>query len=218
MKFRFRKVLKAMIIFSAALAVSIFVINIYIQHNGGEVCEGENFNAQAALVLGARVWSNGQMSDIFKDRVDVAIKLYRAHSVKKILVSGDNGRKDYDEVGSAKIYLLEQGIPEEDIFLDHAGFDTYDSMYRARDIFEAESLAVITQTFHLPRALYTAGALGISSCGVPADLHSYGGAARRNFREIFADVKAWLDVTVHSKPKFLGEKIPLSGDGRKSWY
>lgn len=211
-----RKFLKILLAIAAAFVVWVLGINLYIHQKGSQACEGTDSTAQAALVLGARVWANGQMSDIFKDRVDVAIKLYREHHVSKILVSGDHGRKDYDEVNAAKKYLLEQGIPPEDIFLDHAGFDTYDSMYRARDVFQAQSLVVVTQKFHLPRALYTAGALGIPACGMSADLHPYPGDAKRNVREVLADVKAWWNVNLHSKPKFLGEAIPLSGDGRKS--
>lgn len=172
---------------------------------------------QAALVLGARVHENGRLSDMFRDRVETAIALYEADKVEKILVSGDHGRENYDEVNAAKDYLFGQGIPAEDIFLDHAGFDTYDSVYRARDVFQAESVIIVTQAYHLPRALYIAKGLGVDAAGVSADLRAYGGQERRDFREKFAVVKAWLDVSLHSGPKFLGEPILVSGDGRASW-
>ena len=217
MKFKFRTLLKTLLVLGVAMATFVFVINLYVYSKGKEICDLNDLHVQAALVFGALVRSNNQMSGIFQDRVDTAIGLYRQGKVKKILVSGDNSRKDYNEVDGAKKYLLEQNIPEEDIFLDHAGFDTYDSVYRARDVFEAQSLALVTQKYHLPRALYLAHALQIPSCGVAADLHSYSGETKRNLREIAANVKAWLNVTGHSGPTFLGEKIPLSGDGRNSW-
>lgn len=172
---------------------------------------------QAVLVLGARVWENGEMSDIFKDRVQTAIDLYKSDKVEKILVSGDHGRKEYDEVNAAKKFLLEKGISPDDIFLDHAGFDTYDSLYRAKEVFKAESLIISTQDFHLPRALYIAEKLGIDACGVSSDLHRYKGEQQRETREKLAKIKAWLDVTFMAKPKFLGEPIPLSGKGQNSW-
>src|SRR3989338_10561780 len=210
MKFRFRTLLKTFLIVSVVTVALVLVINIGIHIKGQEICESDA-HAQAALVFGALVYSNSDMSGIFQDRVDTAISLYREGKVEKILVSGDHGRKGYDEVNTAKNYLLEQNIPAEDIFLDHAGFDTYDSLYRARDVFEAQSLVLVTQKFHLPRALYIAHALGIPSCGIAADLHYYSGETKRTLREVVANVKAWLNVTVHSGPTFLGEKIPLSG-------
>jgi SanA protein len=143
--------------------------------------------------------------------------LYNNGKVDKILVSGDHGQDDYDEVNSAKEYLLENNVKPEDIFLDHAGFDTYDSLYRARDIFQAESLVIVTQNFHLPRALYMSDKLGLNSCGVSADLHKYLGEGTRDRREILAKVKAWLNITFNSKPKYLGDKIPLSGSGLNTW-
>ena len=172
---------------------------------------------QTALILGARVWNNGEMSDIFRDRVKVGIELYKSGKVKKILVSGDHGRKEYDEVNAAKKYILEKGIPGEDIFLDHAGFDTYDSMYRARDVFESESIIIVTQDFHLPRAVYIANKLGHKAHGVSSDLQVYLGADRMELREYLARVKAWLDILFKSKPKYLGKIISLDGDGRETW-
>lgn len=217
MRSKFRSLLKVVLILGVAGIALALVINIDVRVKGRDICASDA-HAQAALVLGALVWSDGQMSGIFQDRVDTAIDLYHGGKVEKILVSGDHGRKDYDEVNAAKQYLLEHGIPPEDIFLDHAGFDTYDSLYRARDVFEAQSLILVTQKFHLPRALYLAHGLGVPSCGVAADLHAYpGGATKRSLREIPADVKAWLDVTFHAKPTFLGDAIPLSGDGRNTW-
>lgn len=204
-------------IFLPLFLLSIFVINIHIDKVGDNICSEGEFSKQTALVLGARVWDNGEMSGIFKDRVDTALELYRNNKVEKILVSGDHGQEDYDEVNTAKDYLLKNNVKSEDIFLDHAGFDTYDSLYRAKEIFKAESLVVVTQNFHLPRALYIAKKLEINACGVSSDLHRYSGENSRNRREFLAKVKAWLDIKLKSKPKYLGEEIHLSGSGLDTW-
>jgi len=169
-------------------------------------------NAEAALIPGAAILADGALSSIFIDRVDAAIALYRAGKVSKILVSGDNSTVSYNEVNPVRTYLILKGIPDEDIFLDHAGFDTYSSMYRARDIFGVTSILVTTQSFHLPRALFIARRLGIQAYGVNADA---GRILFRNYvREALADEKAVLDLMLFRKPKYLGEKIPITGDGR----
>ena len=173
--------------------------------------------SQAVMILGARVYDDGRMSDILNDRFLSALEIYKKGKASKILVSGDHGRKEYDEVNTIKNALLKKGVREEDIFLDHAGFDTYDSLYRAKDIFEVESLIVCTQEFHLPRAVYTGNALGIETYGYKADKQVYLDALRNQIRESLARMKAFLNVTFHSKPRFLGDKIPIEGDGRKSW-
>ena len=192
-------------------------MNIYINNKAKNICHIESTHKQAALVLGARVYSNGSLSGIFQDRIDTAIDLYRNNKVDKILISGDHGQDNYDEVNAAKDYLLENDIKKEDIFLDHAGFDTYDSLYRAKEIFQAESLIVVTQNFHLKRALYIANSLDMDVCGYSSDLHRYYGENKREAREILAKVKAWFNVVLKSKPKYLGEKIPLNESSLNSW-
>jgi len=172
---------------------------------------------QTALILGARVLSNGKMSDILSDRVKSALELYDNGKVKKILVSGDHGRIKYDEVNTIKKYLLENGASPEDIFLDHAGFDTYDSLYRAKEIFKVDSVIIVTQKFHLPRSIYIGKSLGIESYGFVADKQKYLGMQRYKLREILARVKAFFNIAFHSKSKYGGEPIPITGDGRLSW-
>ncbi len=204
----------------AAAAVAVLAINFYVgQKSGPYIFQGINDlpKAGTALVLGAKVYQEGVMSGMLQDRADTAIELYKEKKVEKILVSGDHGREDYDEVNTAKNYLLENGIRGEDIFLDHAGFDTYDSLYRAKEIFEVSSVIIITQNFHLPRAVYIGKELGIETYGISADKHSYAGIEYNKLREIFGRVKAFLDISFQAKPKFLGEKIPMSGDSKKSW-
>ncbi|MCK9393413.1 MAG: ElyC/SanA/YdcF family protein [Candidatus Paceibacterota bacterium] len=210
------------LIFSLFLFILFIIIwSNYIvnKESGGLIYQDINQipNAQVVLILGASVKPNKEMSDIFRDRVDTAIKLYENKKVLKIIISGDHGKKYYDEVEAAKKYLLEKGIPPDDIFLDHAGFDTYDSLYRAKYIFDVKSIIVVTQNFHLPRAMFIAKKLGHNAYGLSADLHSYSGAEKMFIREIFADVKAYLDILLDEKPQFLGPKINLNESGLKSW-
>jgi len=169
-------------------------------------------SAEVVLIPGAAVLKDGSLSPIFTDRVDMAIALYQASKVKKILVSGDNSTVAHNEVNPVRVYLIDKGIPDQDIFLDHAGFDTYSTMYRARDIFGVSSMLISTQSFHLPRALYLARHLGLTAYGVNADR---GHMLRRNYvREVFANEKAVLNLLTNRQPKYLGEKIPITGDGR----
>lgn len=172
---------------------------------------------QVALILGARVYADGGLSQMTQDRADTAIDLYNSHKVQRILVSGDHGQKRYDEVNTIKKYLLKKGIPPEDLFLDHAGFDTYDSIYRARDIFHVQSMIIISQDFHLPRAVYIAKSLHVNAIGVIADRQDYGNMTGVLLREKIARVKAFIDVLLHDKPEYLGEPIPITGESKKSW-
>jgi SanA protein len=173
--------------------------------------------AQTALILGARVLNGGKLSDMLKDRSERALSLYKAGKVKKILMSGDHGQKDYDEVNAVKDFLLSKGVKPQDLFLDHAGFDTYDSIYRAKEIFGVQSLIIVTQRFHLPRAVYIARSLGISANGFTADQQTYVTIKYNELREIPARIKSFLDVLFHANPKFLGDKIPITGDSAASW-
>lgn len=172
---------------------------------------------QAALILGAKVFSDGRLSQMMQDRADSGLELYRAGKVKLLIMSGDHGTKTYDEVNTVKNYLLAEGVAPEDLFLDHAGFDTYDSLYRARDIFGVKSLIVVTQKFHLPRALYIGRSLGLEVYGYPADKRAYQGMFWNETREILARSKAFMDITFAVKSKFLGDRIPIEGDSRLSW-
>lgn len=171
---------------------------------------------QIALVLGARVYSPDSVSPILEDRLNAAAELYTHGKISKFIVSGDHGRKEYNEVRAMKNKLLEAGVPEEDIFMDHAGFDTYDSVYRAKHIFGAESMIIVTQHFHLPRSLLIADALDIEAVGLAADARNYGRpfAYRVAWREPLARFKALGNILTFAKPTYLGERISLSGDGR----
>lgn len=165
-----------------------------------------------ALVPGAALAKGGVLSSIFVARVEGAVALYKAKKVSKILVSGDNSTISHNEVDPARDYLIEQGVPAEDIFLDYAGFDTYSSMYRARDIFGVTTMIVVTQSFHLPRAVFIARHLGIEAYGLRTDIPNLSSA--NYVREIFANEKAVFELLLGRSPKFLGESIPITGDGR----
>lgn len=165
--------------------------------------------SQTVLVLGASVYSNKYMSAMLEDRAKAALEIYQKGKAKKILVSGDNRSDDYNEVIVVQKYLLEQGVPKQDIYLDYAGFDTYDSLYRARDIFKVKNIIIVTQGFHLPRALYIARSLGIDAVGFKVDSRKYQNIEYNILREKLANIKAFFDVVLKAKPTFLGEAIPI---------
>lgn len=174
-------------------------------------------HAQTAIVLGAQVQPNGRMSTMLADRVSQAIALWRAGKVDRILVSGDHGTWTYDEPDTMRKALLRAGVPAEDIFTDHAGFNTWDSMVRARKVFGVTSAIVVTQGFHMARALYLGHEAGLHVRGLTADLHHYGTQGKKSdVRELFARVKAVGDSITHPHV-LLGPRIPISGDGRVSW-
>ena len=173
--------------------------------------------AQGVLVPGAKVSPQGRVSDILHDRIISAYEVYAKRLVSKILVSGDHGTNEYDEVNAMKQEFLKLGVPEEDIFMDHAGFSTYDSLYRARAVFQVQSLIIVTQKFHLPRSLFIAGHLGIPVQGYKADKRKYVSAAKNEIREFLARVKDFFMATLFlPEPKYLGRAIPITGDGRQT--
>lgn len=216
-----RKHIKKFFIFCLILlilgVISSFLINYRIQAFTREyiLSLDEVPESQAALVLGALVYENGNVSPILADRLDVGIELYNKKTVDKLLLSGDHGQKEYDEVNAMKNYVLLYGIDDEDIFLDHAGFNTYQSMYRAKEVFEADKLIIVTQSFHLPRAVYIARKLGIDAYGVASDKHYYPKINQYKQREFLARCKDFILVNfLKPKPKYLGEVIDLTGNGK----
>lgn len=165
------------------------------------------------LVLGSRVWKDGTPSKMLEERLSLSVELHSAGVSKKILMSGDHGKKDYDEVNVMKNYTIEKGIKSEDIFMDHAGFSTYESMYRARDVFKAKRVVIVTQEYHMYRALYDAKALGLEAYGVTSDSVRYSGQTFRDVREVAARVKDFAFCLAKPEPTCLGEAIPISGNG-----
>lgn len=165
------------------------------------------------LVLGAGVRPDGSPSDMLYDRVRTGLDLYHGGAAPKLLMSGDHGRSEYDEVGCMLGLALEDGVAAADVFLDHAGFSTYESLVRAKEVFGAESLVIVTQKYHLHRALYIAEALGMDAVGVSADRRGYAGQFMRDIREIIARGKDVLSVWFGADPACLGDAVDLSGDG-----
>lgn len=164
-----------------------------------------------AIVLGASVRANGNLSQMLEDRVESALALYKNGKVKRFLLSGDNGTKSYNEPQAMKEYLLKQGVPEDHIYLDYAGFDTYDSLYRARLIFNVQDAIIVTQQFHLPRALYIANTLDLNYYGYVGDLQLYQRENTNKRRELLANVKAYLELLINKDPTFKGAQIPIDG-------
>jgi SanA protein len=200
----------------AGLAVLIPNLIIPLSAHGHTVAGSEDApQAQVAIVLGARIYPNGTPSPMLADRLQTGVSLYKLGKVEKLLLSGDHGQTTYDEVNVMLEYVLERGVPEEDVFTDHAGFSTYDTMYRARDVFKVTTALVVTQKFHLARAVYTARALGLDATGVQADIQPYGDERRFAIRDWLARVKAlWQLHVTRPGPRFLGPAIPIDGDGR----
>lgn len=165
------------------------------------------------LVLGCLVKDGGKPSDMLSDRLQMGVTLYELGAAPKLLMSGDHGREDYDEVDAMKHFAVDRGIASTDVFMDHAGFSTYESLYRARDVFQAKKIIIVTQQYHLYRALYIAHALGLEAYGVASDYHNYVGQTARDVREVLARVKDFGNAILQPKPTYLGDAIPISGDG-----
>jgi SanA protein len=196
---------------AALIAVNLFVV---IAANSHIVAEKDAGKADAIIVLGALVVNGDQPSYMLQDRLDVGYELYKAGAAPKILVSGDHGTPEYDEVNAMRKYLEGRGVPTEDIFMDHAGFDTYDTMYRARDIFEVKSAIIVTQRYHLYRAVYLAGSMGLQVQGVACDRYKSVKQPWFDLRELAARAKSFYQAEItRPKSRYLGDQIPISGSG-----
>ena len=215
-----RSALAAML-FGIIGAAGVLGVNAYISHAAKPAIYAEMSripSAYTALILGAKVHGGGRLSHMLEDRVLTGLELYRQGKVEKLLLSGDHGQQAYDEVNAMRDYLLKQGVPAQDIFMDHAGFDTYSSMYRAREVFQVQDVIVVTQAFHLPRAVFLARSLGLDAVGLAADRRTYTQASRLKSaaREPLARVKSFAEALLRVKPKYLGDAIPITGDGRQT--
>ncbi len=165
------------------------------------------------LVLGCGVREDGSPTHMLADRLKQSVALYEAGAAPKLLMSGDHSSPDYNEVGAMREYAVAAGIPGEDVFMDHAGFSTYESLYRAKKIFGVEKIIIVTQEYHLYRALYIADRMGLEAYGVSADYRTYMGQTIREAREILARLKDVATTVFWPEPTYLGETIPVGGDG-----
>lgn len=150
---------------------------------------------------------------MLEDRLSQGVALYENGSSDRLLMSGDHGREDYDEVNVMKRFAVDKGVPSAHVFMDHAGFSTYESLYRARDVFKARKIIIVTQRYHLYRALYIADKLGLEAFGVPSDPRRYTGQRQRELREVLARAKDFFSVIIKPRPTYLGKAIPVTGDG-----
>jgi SanA protein len=164
---------------------------------------------RVAIVYGAAVYKNGKLSDALYDRVFTAVELYKAKKVKKLLMSGDNSRKGYDEPTAMKNEAVNLGVPENDIVMDFAGRRTYDTCHRAKEIFEVKKAIHVTQEFHLPRAIYLCENMGVESIGIKANRRKYLDENAWAKREFLAVLSAWFDINIISPTPISGEKEPI---------
>lgn len=208
-------VVATLAIVSVCVAISI---NVYVKNTtaGRIISPDEAVRLQdvdCALVLGCQVRADGTPSTMLKDRLTRGIELYNMRAVPKLLMSGDNGSKDYDETNAMYRYAVDNKVPQVDVFRDYAGFSTYESVYRAKVIFQADKIVIITQKYHLYRALYIAKRLGIEAYGVASDYQQYRGQSIRDIREVLARCKDFVYAIFKPRPTYLGDVIPISGDG-----
>jgi SanA protein len=217
---RWPRIVKAVVGAGVAAGLLVVVINAYVLTSAGDATAdvGDVPEAEVAIVPGALVEPDGDMSAMLAARVEQASRLWHAGKVEKILVSGDHGSWKYDEPDTMRKALVRDGVAPKDVFEDHAGFDTWATMVRAREIFGVREAVVITQGFHMPRALYLADAAGIDATGLTADLQEWGRQGDKStVREVLSRVKAVADVTLDT-PALAGPKIPIAtADGRESW-
>ncbi len=218
-KIKKKKVIRIVTLILLVVAVP-FLLSTYMQISMEKYLISEEnaleLEADCILVLGAGLKADGTPNYMLQDRLDKGIELYKAAVAPKLLLSGDNGQEGYDEVNAMKKYTLDAGIPSEDIFLDHAGFSTYESVFRARDIFLVKKTIVITQKYHQYRALYAARKLGIEAYGVVCEPRIYQGQAYRDIREVLARNKDFVKLIIKPEPAYLGESISINGSGLAS--
>lgn len=218
MKVLVKKSIIVLLCLALIAVAAVFIINSYVKSVGQDrmmtADEAAMLNdIDCIIVLGCYVDNNGDLSTMLHDRLQRGVALYKAGAAPKILMSGDHGQVDYDEVNAMKQFAVSEGVPSEDVFMDHAGFSTYETMYRARDVFQAKKVIIVTQEYHLYRAVYIAQQLGLEAYGVSSDYQAYSGQTNRDVREILARCKDFVMCIVKPEPTFLGDAIPVNGSG-----
>jgi SanA protein len=220
MKIIFLKLFKRSLVIGLLLFTCFLFLNVYISKSTkNKIYTTTEFipNAYTAIVLGAYVKKDTTPSLYLRDRLEAAIELYHLKKVTRVLVSGDHGRKNYDEVNTMKNYLIAHGIPEADVFCDHAGFDTYSSLVRAKKVFHVDSCIIVSQQFHLRRAIYIANSLGLQANAYAAPCVYKQHTTLNKAREKVASVKAFMEINTNASPKYLGAEIPITGDSKLSY-
>ena len=212
-----KKVIIIVAIIILVIGLIVLGINFYVKSSTKKqiIADGDYSKLKdidCIIILGAGIWGESP-SPMLQDRLLQGIELYKVGVSSKIIMSGDHGRKEYDEVNVMKKYAIDNGVPSEDIFMDHAGFSSYESIYRAKEIFGAKKIVIVTQKYHLYRALHIANSLGLEVYGVGADPRQYVGTMYREVREILARNKDFVKCLFKPEPTYLGETIPVSGSG-----
>lgn len=209
------KIGKFLFLFVVVVIIVVFSVDFWVMSTTKDQIQSVSdvVNADCILVLGAGVWDDNQPSPMLRDRLERSVELFDAGVAPYLVMSGDHGQQNYDEVNVMKDYAKNAAIDSNLIYMDHAGFSTYESLYRLKYIFEAEKVIIVTQKYHLYRALYIANALGLDAVGVAANEIRYGGQTIRDFREILARNKDFFVSLFKPKPTYLGEPIPLGSGG-----
>lgn len=212
-----KKIIKYVIIVLIVMIVIVLGINFYVKlSTKNQIIENKDNpnlkDVDCIIVLGAGVWGD-KPSPMLEDRLLEAISLYENNTSSKIIMSGDHGKEEYDEVNTMKNFAIQKGVPSENVFMDHAGFSSYESIYRAKEIFGAKKVVIVTQKYHLYRALYIANRLDLESYGVASNPRIYGGETYRELREILARNKDFVKCIFKPKPTYLGDTIPVNGNG-----
>lgn len=210
--------LNTFVIAALLFGIALSVLNRFVALEGAQRIISEQEaqkldDVDCILILGAGVYNNKYPSDMLEDRLLEGIRLFMLGASDRILMSGDNSKVHYNEVKVMKDFAVKAGVPSEHVFQDHAGFSTYESMYRARDVFAAKKIIIVTQKYHMYRALYDARALGLDAYGVVSDPRTYEGQAVREIRELLARAKDFIYCVLKPLPTFLGEVIPVNGNG-----
>ena len=216
---KFKKVISLLLLLALIFAQVPILINTYMYEFSSryfltvEEASAEEFDC--VLVLGAGVWDDGP-SHLLEERLNKGVEVYNTGCTNRILMTGDHGREEYDEVNVMKNFAIEKGAVAEEVFMDHAGFSTYESMYRAKEVFQVKKVVIVTQKYHLYRAVYNARKLGLDAYGVAADgQYNFSLPVRtyNNFRESLARCKDFIWCIIKPEPTYLGEAIPISSSG-----
>ena len=216
---RFKRKISILLLLAFIFAQIPILINAYIYEFSSKyiltVEEAAVENFDCVLVLGAGVWGDGP-SHLLEERLNKGVEIYNTGCTDRILMSGDHGRAEYDEVNVMKDFAIEKGAVADEVFMDHAGFSTYESMYRAKEIFQVKKVVIVTQKYHLYRAVYNARKLGLDAYGVAADGQynfSLPVRAYNNLREALARCKDFVWCIIQPEPTYLGDTIPISSSG-----
>ena len=214
---KFKMVLLILLVLFVLGVIFVFGINAYVKGSTKNQIISEEYakkieDIDCILILGAGIWGDSP-SPMLEDRLLQGISLYNNGVASKIIMSGDHGQDYYDEVNVMKNYAVEKGVASEDIFMDHAGFSSYDSIYRAKEIFGAKKIIIVTQEYHLYRSIYIANCLDIEAYGVASNPREYVGQTSRELREIAARNKDFIKCIFKPESTFLGDTIPVSGNG-----